>query len=106
MPNPTGVNSFDKFASEASYGAKQRMTDLEKGAPVPGVHPLNAPRRAKRHATGQDRPRQAAAAQAGAPQAPLASPSPDALGAAVWAELAMHPDASPLVKQYAAELGG
>jgi hypothetical protein len=106
LPNPSGVNSFDRFASEASYGAKQRLSDLERSSPVPGAGPLNAPRRAKRHATGQDQARQASPGAPVAAPPPTFEPSPQALGAEVWRELAQHPDASPLVKQYAAEQDG
>jgi hypothetical protein len=100
------VNSFDRFGSEASYGAKKRLQNLESAVPVPGAGPLNAPRRAKRYATGQDRARQAAGAPVGMAAPPVSEPSPQAVGAEVWRELAQHPDASPLVKQYAAEQGG
>ena len=104
MPNPQGVNNFDRFASEPGYGEKNRMDVLQGAAPVPGVHPLNAPRRAKRHAAGQDRPRGQTVGPVAAPP-PVASPNPDAIKAEVWRELAQHPDASPLVKEIAASLG-
>ena len=105
MPNPQGVNSFDRFASEPGYGEKNRMNVLQGAAPVPGVHPLNAPRRAKRHAAGQDRPRGSARPGPVAAPPPMSAPAPEVITAEVWKELAQHPDASPLVKQIAAELG-
>jgi hypothetical protein len=108
MPNPSGVNSFDQFRSEESYGAKQRLTNLERGAPIPGnaASALNAPRRAKRHATGQDQPE--------APSIPMgqmvdgtgvAEPSYEAQLTSVWGEIASDPNASELVREYAARAG-
>ena len=98
MPNESGVNQFDGFGTEAAQGAVKKLTSLTKAAPMSGapVSALNTPRRAKRHATGQDRPQEQGQAQAPAMMSP---PPPQITKEQIWAELAAHPEASPLVKE-------
>lgn len=47
MPNPQGVNSFNRFAPEPVYGEKIQQRKLEQMAPVPRNPALNAPDRAR-----------------------------------------------------------
>lgn len=103
MPNPQGVNNFDRFGAEAAYGAVQRATKLAQAAPMAGapVSPLNAPRRAQRRAV-RGQAAQAAPPMAATPAEAPQLPYPLAL-AQEWAELAREPGISPLVQEVAAE---
>lgn len=102
LPNPSGVNSWDRFQSEATYGAKQKLQDLERSVPLAGepTSALNAPRRAQRHATGQDSPQGEGAAAQVLPS-PMPGPAPTVQLATVWSEIAADPEASALVREYA-----
>ena len=114
MPNPNGTNQFDRFAKTAKHGDAQKLAQSQKAAPMSGapVSALTAPIRAKRHATGQDRPR--GASQPAGRTAP--QPDPPPVGerptrdqeyavflADAWGKAAALPGASSLVKQYAEE---
>lgn len=114
MANQSGVNQFNRFAPPKKHGEVKQLQDAQKAAPMSGapVSALNAPRRHQRHATGQDRPREAAGPamrelqQMELPELP-AGPSPDQeyaeFLAGVWEKAAALPGASRLVKQYAKE---
>ena len=102
MPNPDGVNGFDRFRSEAVYGAKKKMTDLVAGAPVsPSLN--NTARRSQKKAARRERP---VAVTPETMPPPVVAPAPELTAASVWAELAAHPEASDLVRRLAAEAHG
>lgn len=101
--NPSGANSFNRFAPEPAYGEATQQANLAGGAPLAGqpiaAGPLGAPRQAQRSAVrGKPAPQ-------GAPvsQAPSMQPSYQASLASQWAAIAAIPGASDLVKQYALE---
>lgn len=108
MPNPSGANGlFDATGSDTAYGARRRIEQTTKAAPMAGgpatASVLDTPRRSKKRA-----------GRAAAPQ-PMATPTPQpaeitpaASVAQVWQQLAQVPGASPLVLEYAqraAQLG-
>lgn len=101
MPNPQGYNAFGgPMEHETPYGDVQKEKDLLSLAPLSqrSPTPMNAPRRAQRHATGQDSPR-----GEGAPAVPPTEPrvpSEDRI-AGFWTAMAAEPGASDLVKMYA-----
>lgn len=99
MPNPNGVNSFDKFGTEKKYGEVKRATQLQKAAPMSGAPTpaINMPE------TSQDR---AVRGRRSTPK-PQKAPSGTAMPyeqetALTWAEIAAQPGASDLVKAIAA----
>jgi hypothetical protein len=94
MPNPTGINSFNRFSPEPAYGEKIQQRQLEAVAPVPQNPALNAPRRAQR--SGQ-KP-QPVAPPTPAPQ----EMTPQAWGAQAWGLIAQIPGIDPLAAQFAA----
>ena len=100
MPNPDGVNGFDRFRSEAVYGAKKKMTDLVKGAPVsPSLN--NTARRSQRRAASGQKAGPEPMVLPPAEVSLLESAPPAADLASVWGEIAAHPEASDLVREYA-----
>lgn len=117
MPNPNGTNQFDRFASTAKHGDAKKLARSQKLAPMSGapVSALNAPTRAKRHATGQDKPEgarrvpQPAGRSGQQPDLPPVGDQPSEemvrleLLASQWEAVARLPGASPLLKQYARE---
>ena len=117
MPNPNGTNQFDRFASTAKHGDAKKLAQSQKLAPMSGapVSALNAPTRAKRHATGQDKPEgvrrvpQPAGRSGQQPDLPPVGDQPSEemvrleLLASQWEAVARLPGASPLLKQYARE---
>lgn len=98
MPNPEGINNFDRFAPEPAYGEKTQQQALDRAAPTPKNPALNAPRRAQK---ASQRP-QRSAPQA-VPQMPAPQLSQSFLASQVWGEIAAIPGASDLVKAYAAK---
>lgn len=117
MPNPNGVNSFDRFAPDAVHGTVKRDEALRRAAPMSGAplagSAMNTPARAQRRAAKGSPPGDA---MAGAPAvAPAVSPmAPPDEGpdldmadaervAAIWAEIAARPGASKLVREIAAQ---
>ena len=98
MPNPSGVNNFNRFAPEPAYGQKIQQRQLEQAAPVPTNPAMNAPRRAQKRASQPSAPQ----GQPAPPQAPTGPPSQQFVAAQAWAQIASIPGASDLVKQYAA----
>jgi hypothetical protein len=113
VPNPGGANQFGGYELQRPYGDAARQTQLLKQAPISGApvaaHALEAPRRGRRHAQGQDRPAGTAEAQQqgqpqGQPQAPaFPAPTQRATSAMTWSQIAEIPGASPLVQQLALE---
>ena len=117
MPNPNGTNQFDRFATTAKHGDAKKLARSQKLAPMSGapVSALNAPTRAKRHATGQDKPEgarrvpQPAGRSGQQPDLPPVGERPSreqeyaVFLADAWGRAAALPGASPLVKQYAKE---
>src|ERR1041385_1374460 len=109
MPNPGGGNQFGNFTIQSPYGDVQRQTQLQKESPISGApfaaYALEIARRscnqAKRGARQQPEP---------PPPAPVdvtgSAASPTFKVAAIWAQLARVPDASPLVQQDAARAAG
>ncbi len=102
MPNPSGYNQFGGFGTAPPYGDVKRQQTLTQAAPISGApqaaEATNAPRRAQRHATGQDSP------QGQNPQEPVVLPEPPppvSLSLDVWSQLAQDPGASPLTRMYA-----
>lgn len=105
--NASGINVFSGplGQKEPAYGAVERMKVLSALAPVGSPAAQNAPKRAKRAA---QRGREAA------PAAPSAQSPPPATAAnadtyqmsltAFWSQVAADPNASDLVKKYAAEV--
>lgn len=104
MPNPGGTN---QFGTDPAYGDVKRLTELTREAPMSGARvaagATNAPRRAQRQVTRPARPAAAAPQAAQAPPAPV---SYEAQLAAVWAQVAADPGASPLVREYAQQAQG
>lgn len=114
--NGLGINAFSgpMGEKEPAYGATERLKVLSRIIPTGSPAAQNAPRRAKRAAL-----RRSKAAPAGAaapnPSQPIAQ-SPDMLSGTppqttydmqlqqFWTQLAAEPNASPLVKQYAAQV--
>lgn len=98
--NPSGENSFNHFAPEEPYGQATKDASLAAAAPLAGqklsVGAIAAPKQAQR-------PAQAAPqTQATMPlQEPAAQTQVSPL-AQVWAAVAADPEASPLVREYAA----
>jgi hypothetical protein len=96
MPNPLGVNDLQPTPVQ---GAIKRLAELQRSAPMSGAalpsRALNTPRRSQRRAVrGRGEPM--------APPPPVAAQvTPGQSKAQVWAELARHPDASPLVRELA-----
>jgi predicted secreted protein len=90
MPNPQGVNSFDKFGTESAYGTVKKLTERTQAAPLKGApsSAVNAPRRAQKRAT---RPKAAAGPKVDYPTAQ----------AQVWSDILATPGISPLVAEYA-----
>lgn len=107
MPNPNGVNAFDRFAAEEPYGAVKAMEEKLRDVPLDTAPALNAPQRLKRRATKGNVGGSAVTAPPGPAEATLSAglPSTPPVGD-VWAEIASHPEASDLVKQLAAEAYG
>lgn len=101
MPNPTGQNQSYPFQPEKAYGSVKRETSLERAAPVGSPQALNEPRRARKR--GGRRPRQQAQMLPPTPPVTPSQISPDLAKSQVWAEIALHPAASPLVREYAAQ---
>jgi hypothetical protein len=110
VANPDGKNQWGGFSNEAAYGAKKRLQELSKSAPISGApvaaSALNAPRRSQKQAVEGAAPGPVAAPAtmplpAAPPEEPVAQTS-----AQIWAELAAHPEASDLVKEYAARAQG
>jgi hypothetical protein len=112
MNNPEGVNGFQGFAPEPAYGMKTAEARLEQAAPLPANPAINAPRRGQKQVVKGRKPA-APAQQAAQPAAqpvvavppldPTQVPSPQAQVAALWAQIAATPGASPLVQQIAAQ---
>ena len=97
-PNPSGSNGQE--TPDNAYGAVKKATEQVRSAPMAGsASAINTPRRAQR----------AAQRPTGTPQAQPLPPHPvdsqpiayQPQLAAVWAELAATPGASPLVQQMA-----
>lgn len=103
MPNPAGINAFDKFGREDAYGAVKRLAETTRAAPLAGdaSSALNTPRRMQRQAVRGGRAPMGQAAPAAPPQDPTL-PYPVAL-ANEWRELAATPGVSPLVLEMAEE---
>lgn len=103
MPNPSGTNSFDRFAAEPAYGESLQEDAFRQAAPLAGqaesTAAIQTPRRSKRQAGRQ----QAAPAQPGTVPQAQATVSGQAEQAAFWQQVARIPGASPLVQQLAAE---
>lgn len=92
--NPDGENGtsyFSGFGPETAYGAVKRLTQLTQAAPI-----QQPPRPRRRQQPTQPQP----------PSMPEPQLSPRAQVAAVWQALAADPDASDLVREYAARAGG
>lgn len=109
MPNPDGHNAFGgPFEHEQPYGAIEKLKSLARLAPTAQPTAVNAPRRSKRHATGQDKPGRSSRRAAPAPSIPETQPTVpyEAILAGFWQELAADPGASPLVREIAGGLGG
>ena len=100
MANPSGANNF--YIPQPEYGEKKRQGDLQRLAPIPANPALNAPRRARK---------QGSRAEARTPnrthEQVVTTPPPELTYqqqiAVVWADLAAHPDADDLVREYAVE---
>jgi hypothetical protein len=92
MPNPSGVNSFDKFGTQATYGAVKKATDLAGGAPLSGAPnaAVSAPKRAQRAAVSHKRG-----------QGQGKSVDYPTFQAQWWTDTAATPGVSPLVMEYA-----
>lgn len=101
--NPAGINAFSgpMGQKEPAYGQVERLKQLTAAAPPGTPGAVNAPKRAQRRATKRKSGVPAAGAVT-APPAAAPQPSPIAL---FWQEIAADPEASPLVRQYAAEVG-
>lgn len=97
--NPTGVNSFDRFAPEPAYGQISQADRLKKAYPVPGVP--DAGKQAQRRAVKGGRGAQTQMAAPAIP-APQGQVPPQQFAAMAWQEIASAPGASPLVKEIAA----
>ena len=111
MPNPDGYNAFGgPLEREMPYGDVAKQQALTRLAGTANPSAVNAPRRSKRHATGQDRPRKSAKNRAQTEALPV-PPSPpqvpyEQVLASFWMELASEPGASPLIQEIAGSLGG
>jgi hypothetical protein len=108
MNNPEGVNGFQGFAPEPAYGMKTAEARLEQAAPLPANPAINAPRRGQKQVVKGRKPaapdQQAAQPVVAVPPLdPTQVPSPQAQVAALWAQIAATPGASPLVQQIAAQ---
>lgn len=108
VPNPSGVNGFTPPGVEVPYGDAQQNAAVQKSAPLAGqaetAHATNAPRRSQRQAVRGD----AESDHVAAPEMP-GSPgriAPAAEVAMFWQQIALNPDASPLVKSIAQEAAG
>lgn len=103
MPNPTGKNQFLGLPKEPPYGDIKKLEQLTKAAPLSGAPfpALRFPDRAKE--ASQDLRRIAIAPER---SENVAVPVLDYKGliASIWQELARHPEASDLVRSYAARL--
>jgi hypothetical protein len=114
MANPGGTNQFQK---EPAYGAVKQLETLRKSAVMAGAQgatsAIETPRRSKRRAvrgqSGQEQRAGSEPTRQPQPEQPQAGgvelPYPVRLAAA-WAEIAAHPDASPLVRKYAEQAMG
>jgi hypothetical protein len=113
--NPEGANGSSYVEDSAShFGGFARQTETADAAisalenAVPKHPAVNAPRRLQRQATRGPRRVHAPAPVAPAGLPPLPGGEPQQLPyelelANLWAEAAAHPDASELVRYYAAE---
>lgn len=111
--NPGGSNSYvSAQGREEPYGAIERRKVLTRMSPLEKNPALNEPRRAqKRGASKQppEQPVQDTAAKAAMQQEAQTRSLPEQPQDPVvqfWLELAAEPDASPLVRQYAAQAAG
>jgi hypothetical protein len=111
--NPTGSNSYlSAQGTEEPYGAIERRKVLTRMSPLEKNPALNEPRRAQQKGATKQPPGKpiqphAAQAQAQADGQARAQPErPVDPVAQFWMELAAEPDASPLVRQYAAMAAG
>jgi hypothetical protein len=115
MANPS------TFMKEPPYGAVQQLDKLQRSATMAGAagvsSALNTPRRSQRQAVKGKQARRPPPAGTEAPLAPTPPPAapvepelPYAVSVqAVWEEIALHPEASPLAMRYlqkARELAG
>lgn len=108
--NPGGSNSYGSNGVEEPQGAIERRKVLTAMAPPAGgaiaAAAKNAPKRAQRASQkkGKPMPNQVEAVQQQqmAPSAPIQQSGL----VSFWTSLAAEPGASPLVKQYAAEVTG
>lgn len=106
--NAAGVNVFSGplGQKEPAYGAGERLKVLSALAPVGSPAAQNAPKRAQRAATSGKRAATAVSPTAAAPP-PATAQNADTYQmsmAAFWGQVAADPEASDLVKKYAAEV--
>ena len=101
MPNPTGQNQL----SPHGYGDVQAQKALLKESPISGApqvaQALNAPQRGSQAVVRGSKSKGGGPAEAAPPQVPPPTPGVQAQVAQIWAAIAAHPDASPLVQSYA-----
>lgn len=106
--NNLGINSFSgpMGEKEPAYGAVARMKVLDRIAPVSSPSAVNAPKRAKRAAVKGKTTQAAPEPMPTAPSSPQGqNASYDQSLAEFWQQAAATPGASPMVIQYAQEVG-
>jgi len=111
--NPGGSNSYvSARGTEEPYGAIERRKVLTRMAPMEKNPALNEPRRAQKKGASKKpapppvQPHAAQAAEINEADARNMPEQPVDPVAFFWQQLASEPDASPLVRQYAAQAAG
>ena len=103
--NPKGTNQFGGFSDKPEHGDVKLLEQNENAAKLAGEpnSALNAPRRSQRRATSGGGPEGTPRVEVETPAQPL--PHEDRTRA-FWEEVASHPDASPLAREYAKRARG
>lgn len=105
MPNPSGVNSFNRFQAEPPYGQVSEQSKLAQSYPIPGQAPLSAPKKAQRRAVKGQGVSPEPVAQP-TPLAPTPQVSAQQFTAQTWAQIAQIPGITPYAALFAQKANG